>query len=68
LFWIEGYPGFPAGIAEAELAERAAAQAGTLQPGTCRWPGEPLSAGEPQRGGSRQFGRTSDVVFFPARG
>jgi thioredoxin reductase (NADPH) len=30
LFWIEGYPGFPAGISEAELAERAAVQAGTL--------------------------------------
>ena len=29
LFWIEGYPGFPAGISEAELAERAAVQAGT---------------------------------------
>jgi thioredoxin reductase (NADPH) len=30
LYWIEGYPGFPAGISEAELAERAAVQAGTL--------------------------------------
>lgn len=30
LYWIEGYPGFPAGISEAELAERAAGQAGTL--------------------------------------
>jgi len=30
LFWIQGYPGFPAGISEAELAERAAVQAGTL--------------------------------------
>ena len=29
LFWIEGYPGFPAGISEAELAERAAVH-GTL--------------------------------------
>jgi thioredoxin reductase (NADPH) len=29
-FWIEGYPGFPAGISEAELAERAAVLAGTL--------------------------------------
>jgi thioredoxin reductase (NADPH) len=30
LYWIEGYPGFPAGIPEAELAERAVVQAGTL--------------------------------------
>jgi len=30
LYWIEGYPGFPAGISEAELAERSAVQAGTL--------------------------------------
>jgi thioredoxin reductase (NADPH) len=30
LYWIEGYPGFPAGISEAELAERAAVQAGTM--------------------------------------
>ena len=30
LYWIEGYPGFPAGLPEAELAERAAVQAGTL--------------------------------------
>jgi thioredoxin reductase (NADPH) len=30
LYWIEGYPGFPAGISEAELAERAAVQAGIL--------------------------------------
>jgi thioredoxin reductase (NADPH) len=30
LYWIEGYPGFPAGISEAELAERAAVLAGTL--------------------------------------
>jgi thioredoxin reductase (NADPH) len=30
LFWIEGYPGFPAGISEAELAERAVVLAGTL--------------------------------------
>ena len=30
LYWIEGYPGFPAGISEAELAERAVVQAGTL--------------------------------------
>jgi thioredoxin reductase (NADPH) len=29
LFWIEGYPGFPAGISEAELAERAAVLTGT---------------------------------------
>jgi thioredoxin reductase (NADPH) len=34
LFWIEGYPGFPAGISEAELAERAAVQAGTLADGS----------------------------------
>ena len=126
LFWIEGYPGFPAGISEAELAERAAVQAGTLaaqevqlaggtmtgqgggavsspSPTAARspparsqaalalpgWPrprlGEfegtgihyapPLMdarlwAGQPQRSGSRQFGRTSvsDVVLFPTRG
>ena len=30
LYWIEGYPGFPAGISEAELAECAAGQGGTL--------------------------------------
>jgi len=29
-FWFDGYPGFPAGISEAELAERAAVQSGTL--------------------------------------
>jgi thioredoxin reductase (NADPH) len=125
LYWIEGYPGFPAGISEAELAERAAVQAGTLAaqevqlaggtvPGQGGGAGvvtladgsaianrpvaggagaaglaaprlgefegtgihyaRPLMdarlwAGEPQRSGSRQFGRTSvsDVVLFPAR-
>jgi thioredoxin reductase len=124
LFWIEGYPGFPAGIPEAELAERAAVQAGTpaaqdVQPagetvtghgggrgdltladgsaiaarpvtagarparlaaprlGELEGTGIPyapplmdarLWAGEPQPSGSRQFGRTCDVVFFPPRG
>jgi thioredoxin reductase (NADPH) len=126
LYWIEGYPGFPAGISEAELAERAAVQAGTLAaqevqlaggtvPGQGGGAGvvtladgsaiatrpvaggagaaglaaprlgefegtgihyaRPLMdarlwAGEPQRSGNRQFGRTSvsDVVLFPARG
>jgi thioredoxin reductase (NADPH) len=125
LFWIEGYPGFPAGISEAELAERAAVQAGTLAAqeaqlaegpvtgqggggvvtladgsaiaarpvaggaGAARLTGPRLAefegtgihyapplmdarlwAGQPQRSGSRQFGRTSvsDVVLFPPRG
>ena len=126
LYWIEGYPGFPAGISEAELAERAAVQAGTLaaqevhagrgardragRRRRCRHPGRRqrdrcppgrrrrwrcpagrprlgefegtgihyarrlmdarLWAGQRQRSGSRQFGRTSvsDVVLFPARG
>ena len=121
LYWIEGYPGFPAGISEAELAERAAVQAGTLAAhevqlaggtvsggvvtladgsaiatrpvaggaGAVRLTGPRLGefegtgihyarplmdarlwAGEPQRSGNRQFGRTSvsDVVLFPARG
>ena len=127
LFWIEGYPGFPAGISEAELAERAAVQAGTLAAqeaqllaegtvtgqgggrgvvtladgsaiaarpvaggaGAVRLTGPRLSefegtgihyarqlmdarlwAGQRQRSGSRQFGRTSvsDVVLFPTRG
>ena len=125
LYWIEGYPGFPAGISEAELAERAAVQAGTLAAqevqlagGTVTGQGgggvvtladgsaiaarpvaggagaarlaaprlgefegtgihyaPPLMdarlwAGQPQRSGSRQFGRTSvsDVVLFPTRG
>ena len=120
LFWIEGYPGFPAGISEAELAERAAVQAGTLAAQEVQLAGgtvtggvvtladgsaiatrpvaggagaaglpAPLGefegtgihyarrlmdarlwAGEPQRSGSRQFGRTSvsDVVLFPPRG
>jgi thioredoxin reductase (NADPH) len=121
LYWIEGYPGFPAGISEAELAERAAVQAGTLAAhevqlaggtvtggvvtladgsaiatrpvaggaGAVRLTGPHLGefegtgihyarrlmdarlwAGEPQRSGSRQFGRTSvsDVVLFPPRG
>ena len=37
LYWIEGYPGFPARVSE--LAERAAVQAGTLaaQERSC-WP------------------------------
>jgi thioredoxin reductase (NADPH) len=30
LYWSEGHPGFPAGMSEAELAERAAVLAGTL--------------------------------------
>jgi thioredoxin reductase (NADPH) len=126
LYWIEGYPGFPAGISEAELAERAAVLAGTLAAqevqlaggtvtgqgggggvvtladgsaiatrpvaggaGAVRLTGPHLGefegtgihyarrlmdarlwAGEPQRSGSRQFGRTSvsDVVLFPPRG
>jgi thioredoxin reductase (NADPH) len=125
LFWIEGYPGFPAGISEAELAERAAVQAGTLAAqeaqlaegpvtgqggggvvtladgsaiaarpvaggaGAARLTGPRLAefegtgihyarrlmdarlwAGQRQRSGSRQFGRTSvsDVVLFPPRG
>jgi thioredoxin reductase (NADPH) len=126
LYWIEGYPGFPAGISEAELAERAAVQAGTLaaqevqlaggtvpgqgggggvitlvdgsaiaaRPVTAGAPPSRLAAprlaefegtgihyapplmdarlwaGQPQRSGSRQFGRTSvsDIVVFPTRG
>jgi thioredoxin reductase (NADPH) len=125
LYWIEGYPGFPAGISEAELAERAAVQAGTLAAqevqlaegpvtgqggggvvtladgsaiaarpvaggaGAVRLTGPRLGefegtgihyapplmdarlwAGQRQRSGSRQFGRTSvsDVVLFPTRG
>ena len=123
-FWVQGFPGFPSGIREAEMAERAAVQAGTLAAedvqlagGTVTGQGggrgvvtladgstiaarpvaggaRParlaaprlgefegsgvnyvpplmdawLSAGEPLRRGSRQFGRTRDVVFFPARG
>jgi thioredoxin reductase (NADPH) len=126
LYWIEGYPGFPAGISEAELAERAAVQAGTLAAqevqlaegpvtgqgggggvvtladgsaiaarpvaggaGAARLAAPRLAefegtgihyapplmdarlwAGQPQRSGSRQFGRTSvsDIVVFPTRG
>jgi thioredoxin reductase (NADPH) len=125
LYWIEGYPGFPAGISEAELAERAAVLAGTLAAEEVPLAGGPVTgqggggvvtladgsaitarpvaggagaarlaaprlgefegtgihyvpplmdarlwAGQPQRSGSRQFGRTSvsDVVIFPTRG
>jgi thioredoxin reductase (NADPH) len=125
LFWIEGYPGFPAGLPEAELAERAVVQAGTLAAQEVPLAGGPVTgqggggvvtladgsaiaarpvaggagaaglaaprlgefegtgipyapplmdarlwAGQPQRSGSRQFGRTSvsDVVLFPTRG
>lgn len=106
-FWIQGFPGFPAGIPEAELAERAAEHPGaraaadvTLADGsaiaarpvtagarpsrlaaprlgefegTGMYYAPPLMnarlwAGQPQPSGSRQFGRSHDVVFFPSRG
>ena len=45
LYWIEGYPGFPAGISEAELAERAAVQAGTLAAQEVQLAGGPCGQG-----------------------
>jgi len=50
LYWIEGYPGFPAGLPEAELAERAVVQAGTL------------AAQEAQLAGGTVTGQGGDVV------
>jgi thioredoxin reductase (NADPH) len=61
LFWIEGYPGFPAGISEAELAERAAVQAGTLAAQDVQL------AGGTGRGGGRGVVTLADGSAIAAR-
>ena len=63
LFWIEGYPGFPAGISEAELAERAAVLAGTLVAQDVQLAGGTVTG----QGGSRGVVTLADGTAIAAR-
>lgn len=62
-FWVEGFPGFPSGIHEAEMVERAAVQAGTLAAQDVRLAGGAVTG----QGGGRGVVTLADGSTIAAR-